>query len=195
MYNHSILYIAFNWTPNAHQKWISSSTYSCFNLATIICVAVHVIRMLHTCSNLPATATIINLFKSYSEIKFDYFIYLLDSFSARLSAPITFFVSKPHIWQKMDMSIQYRFGRSVLSTLQAILTLSGLITVSNRCIYPLLTCAQRLSKYSITIPPLPWWTIYQWITQHLSTLPVVLFCFRSKHDLRVKFYCLPTLEK
>ena len=40
-------------TINAHRYRISFSSYSCFNLSTIICVAVHVIRMLHTCYNLP----------------------------------------------------------------------------------------------------------------------------------------------
>jgi hypothetical protein len=35
-------------TLNAHRYRISFSSYSCFNLSTIICVAVHVIRMLHT---------------------------------------------------------------------------------------------------------------------------------------------------
>jgi hypothetical protein len=40
-------------TNNAHRYRISFSSYSCFNLSTIICVAVHVIRMLHTCYNLP----------------------------------------------------------------------------------------------------------------------------------------------
>jgi len=40
-------------TLNAHRSRISFSSYSCFNLSTIICVAVHVIRMLHTCYNLP----------------------------------------------------------------------------------------------------------------------------------------------
>ena len=38
-------------------------------------------------------------------------IYLLECFSARPSVPVTFFVSTPHIWPKMDMPIQYRFGR------------------------------------------------------------------------------------
>ena len=40
-------------TINAHRSRISFSFYSCFNLSTIICVAVHVMRMLHTCYNLP----------------------------------------------------------------------------------------------------------------------------------------------
>ncbi len=41
-------------TINAHRYRISFSSYSCFDLSTIICVAVHVIRMLHnTCYNLP----------------------------------------------------------------------------------------------------------------------------------------------
>ena len=34
-------------------------------------------------------------------------IYHFDCFSARLSAPVRFFVSTPHIWPKIDMPIQY----------------------------------------------------------------------------------------
>ena len=50
---------------------ISFSTYSCFNPSTIICQAVHVMRMLHPGYNLPfpTTAPIINLFKSYFRIQ------------------------------------------------------------------------------------------------------------------------------
>lgn len=101
-------------TINAHRYRISFSSYSSASISqrlfVLPCTS-------YACSTLattyPTTATIINLFASYLEFKFDVYLppWLL------FSSSVPFFVSTPHIWPKMDMPIQYRFGRWIYNAI------------------------------------------------------------------------------
>ena len=95
-------------TINAHRYRISFSSYSCFNLSTIICCRARHTHATHLLQpTLPPLQSSICSKAIWSSNSMS--IYLLDCFSARLSTP--------HIWPKMDMPIQYRFGRWIYNAI------------------------------------------------------------------------------
>ena len=72
-------------------------------------------------------------------------IYLLDCFSARLSAPVMFFVSTPHIWPKMDMPIQYRYNAIYIKNASTYL---GILI---QALVPYCPASVKISSHSDTI--------------------------------------------
>ena len=79
-------------------------------------------------------------------------IYLLECFSARPSVPVTFFVSTPHIWPKMDMPIQYRFGRWIYNAIY-IKDASTYLGILIQALVPYCPGSVRISSHSDTIWP------------------------------------------
>ena len=79
-------------------------------------------------------------------------VYLLDCFSARPSAPVTFFVSTPHIWPKMDMPIQYRFGRWIYNAIY-IKDASNYLGILIQALVPYCPGSVKFSSHSDTIWP------------------------------------------
>ena len=139
-------------TNNAHRYRISFSSYSCFNLSTIICVAVHVIRMLHTCYNLPYHRYNHQFVRKLFGVQIRCLFTSLTAFQLVPLLPSRFFVSTPHIWPKMDMPIQYRFGRWIYNAI-SIKDASTYLGILIQALVPYCPGSVKVSSHSDTIWP------------------------------------------